>query len=287
MRYYPLTEDRIKKWKAEGRGSGTKDTWNPWLHRTDFPSKGKQTVDPVFAQGREMHFLSYLERNFYLIYRLSADVDWIQEQVNWDREESRKIAKELGIKHPRDPGSQTDIVMTTDLVVHKLESKSGQRTLFRSVKPGRELMDHNQMEHAEIERRLCERHGGSLIFMTESSLGPPCLLRNADKLYMHRDLDRRPFALSFPGALESVSAEVTGEILHAQSSNYRLYEFTTQLNDQRGWPRGTAASVALFLIDQHKLAVNPTRHLLDDYPISEIAALTAFRSSQKLVARAA
>lgn len=274
MRYYPFTEQRRVKWEKEGRGTGTQDTWNAWLHRGDFSSSGNQTLQPAYASQRLMHWFSSLENNFFLIARTSPSTIWIQDQVPHDREKSRHICKKLGIQHPRDPNSLVDIVMTTDCVIHALGSSGKKIRIPRSVKPAADLEVHNQMEHAEVERRLWLDEGEELRFYSTSSLGPPVLLKNAEKLYMHRDLDAQTFILSYPGGFDAAAEIVREEIMRAGSSSMGLFDFATRLNDRRGWPPGTATSIALFLLDRHQLKARLSEHLLDSYPVAKIAALT-------------
>jgi hypothetical protein len=64
VRTYPFTEDRKALWEREGRGTGDGETWNPWLHRGDFNSRGIATIDSLYGDnGREIHDFSVPERN--------------------------------------------------------------------------------------------------------------------------------------------------------------------------------------------------------------------------------
>ena len=66
----------------------------------------------------------------------SDSVTDIREQFPLDRDETRQIAAAMGVKHPADSASQTDIVMTTDFMisVHVLDTVT---LLARSVKPAK------------------------------------------------------------------------------------------------------------------------------------------------------
>jgi len=287
MRYYPFTEKRRALWEKEGRGTGTQDSWNAWLHRGDFSSTGNQSIQPAYAGNRLLHWFSSLENNFFLIARTSPSTVWVQDQVPHDRELSRRLCRKLGIQHPMDPDSRVDIVMTTDCVIHKRDSTGKIIRMPRSVKPGKSLQEHNQTEHAEIERLLWLEQGEELRFYSENSLGPPNLLKNAEKLYMHRDMDAQTFTLGYPGGFEAAADVVHGEILRASSSNQGLYDFTALLNERRGWPPGTATSIALFLLDRHRLRARLDSHLLDVYPVAEIATRTCEQEGRTLAVHAA
>ncbi len=111
------TPEAIKKLIKEGRGAGTGPTYRAWLNIWDVPSKGRRHRIYCAKVGRELHLLSDLERQCAFAGEYTAQVVDIREQLPllplW---ETQQIAIELGIRHPRDPGAQHDIVMTTDQV---------------------------------------------------------------------------------------------------------------------------------------------------------------------------
>lgn len=115
-----------------------------------------------------MHLMSDLERNavFELEWRGALD---IREQFPLDRERTRSIARELGVRHPRDPRSGVDIVMTTDVVVD-LAIASGSRLVPHFVKPAGELGKRRIQEKFEIERIYWEQLGLRLQVLTDREL---------------------------------------------------------------------------------------------------------------------
>ena len=88
-----VTEQRI----AEGRGKGTGASYNPWLHVQDVATDGRAWRIKDWKTGRDHHFLSDHEHNYYLIASWSQKVVDIREQFPLPlaacrRERSRGLA---------------------------------------------------------------------------------------------------------------------------------------------------------------------------------------------------
>ena len=107
--------------------------------------------------GRLHHLLSgNLEQAAFLEFDWSDAVAEIREQFPLDRDETREIAAEMGISHPRDPKTQVDMVMTTDFVLD-IHSQEGTYLLAWAIKPAEELRSRRTIDKLEIERRYWER----------------------------------------------------------------------------------------------------------------------------------
>lgn len=286
-RTYPFTEARKEKWEREGRGTGSGDTWNPWLHRGDFSSRGIATIDSLVGDnGREIHTLSSQERTAWQIYNCSPALVTAEEQVPYDREVSRRFAREMGISHPRDPESGVDIVVTTDVIVTMQQPTGRPVKLARSVKPEHELQSPNQAEHAELEKRLAAHVGiQNFAFLIERSF-PAQLAQNADLLYMHRDLHKQTEPLKYGGSFEYVSSEVRDRILAART-DAPLSEFCITLNRDLKWPPGLALRAALHLIRWHKLTANLLTLPIPAQSVLEIARASGGPSIKHFGPRAA
>jgi hypothetical protein len=269
-RVYPTTEERIERWKREGRGTGTFDTWNPWLHIGDFSSKGKVSRDPVTGPGgRLVHVLSAGERWMYLNYSFRPNVEGLQEQFPLDRDETLALANALNIAHPRDPESRVDIVMTTDLLVtYRVGGHLRQMAL--SAKPIYQLPSHNVAEHSELERRYWERRGIAWRYVTDSEKCIPSTLKaNLELLYINRALDLQAEPLGYEGSLVHVCDVVRRGVLHCTAS-MGLEDFCVQLNREHRWPPGVAIRAALHLIASAQLSCEFARSYLPRLPVIAI-----------------
>lgn len=157
-RRYSFDDDKLARFQNEGRGLGEGADYRPWLTIHDVPSTGRCSRIHCRKTGREHHLLSDIETALFYILDWSDSVTDIREQFPLDRDVTRKIATEMGVRHPRDTSSKIDIVMTTDfLVSQQINGKS--RLLARSVKPSDELDDARVLEKQEIERRYWQTKG--------------------------------------------------------------------------------------------------------------------------------
>jgi TnsA endonuclease N terminal len=108
--------------------------------------------------GRIHHLLSDLERDTFFLFDWRESVCDIREQFPLDREVTLRIADQLGVRHPRDPISDTPIIMTTDLLIDTMRG-SRVAMLARAVKPEDELDKSRVLEKLEIERRYWTEQG--------------------------------------------------------------------------------------------------------------------------------
>ncbi|KGA96363.1 transposase [Alkalihalobacillus alcalophilus ATCC 27647 = CGMCC 1.3604] len=109
---------KIDKWIKEGRGTGSGADYQPSLKIQDVSSLGRSTRLKGIKTGRQHGFLSDLERNYFYLTEFSDVIVDIREQFPLlPQEETIVIAEELGIKHPADPKTGVQIVMTTDFLL--------------------------------------------------------------------------------------------------------------------------------------------------------------------------
>ncbi len=114
---YAFDEDKIALFYKEGRGSDRGAAYKPWLTVRDEPSSGRSHRPNGLKTGRVHHLLSDIERDLFFLFDWPESVTDIREQFPLDRQITQRIADQLGIRHPRDTGTQVPLVMTTDLLV--------------------------------------------------------------------------------------------------------------------------------------------------------------------------
>lgn len=165
-RQIKMTEQVIGERYRAGRGCGDGDAYQPWLDVHDLSSLGLSTRVPCPKTGRLHHLLSGLETGIFMEFMLMPDVTDIQEQYPLDREDTRAIALGMGVAHPTYPGGKVDVVMTTDLVVHR-QTANGIVRSARSVKPVAELDDARTLLKLEIERRYWAARGVQWMLATD------------------------------------------------------------------------------------------------------------------------
>lgn len=164
------TPEAINKLVREGRGTGVGPTYQRWLNIWDVPSKGRRHRIYCTKVGRELHLLSDLERRCAFVGEYMPEVVDIQEQFPllplW---ETQQIAIELGIRHPRDPGTRRDIVMTTDQV-WTMVVPGVSATQAMNVKYGRDQRRRRVIEKRAIEEEYWGRRGVELVDFHEHSI---------------------------------------------------------------------------------------------------------------------
>ena len=151
-RRYSFDENKILRFIKEGRGQGHGKDYKPWLTIQDVPSIGRSSRKNSLKTGRKHHLLSDNETGLFVLFDWSDAVIDIREQFPLNRETTKSIATEMGVRHPADSETHIDIVMTTDFVVD-LRTENGIKHLVRSVKPRDDLNDVRTLEKLEIDRR--------------------------------------------------------------------------------------------------------------------------------------
>jgi hypothetical protein len=166
---YRMDEARIARFLKEGRGSGIGADYKPWLTIQDVSSLGRSSRISSSKTDRQHHLLSDLETGLFLLLEWDDQVTDIREQFPLDRDVTRMLASKMGIVHPRDTHTMTDIVMTTDMLVD-LDLDAGSRQIAFSVKPSAKLEDGRTLEKLELERRYWARAKTPWYLVTEQEL---------------------------------------------------------------------------------------------------------------------
>lgn len=181
-----MTESKIARFVREGRGTGEGAQYRPWLTTHDLSSLGRSTRMLSRRHRRVHHLFSDIEKGAFLSYDWRDDVADVREQFPLDRGLTRVIAAEAGIRHPRDPHSRVDVVMTTDLLVTFADGS----LLSVACKTSEGLRNRRAMEKLEIERLYWARLGRRWALWTERSISK---VRVGNLAYLHEfvDADRR------------------------------------------------------------------------------------------------
>jgi len=224
-----------------GQGSGT--DYKPWLRVNDVKSKGLSTKIKGITSHRTHQFVSSIETQFFYFADHEPGVIDIREQFPLlPLNLSIRIASELGIKHPRVPGTSVENVMTTDFLLTVLTS-SGERYLAVSAKPRDKLCDKRTMEKQEIERQwwsilgvpfrvFCGDDNTSIQARNLADISAPC---------------RRGYSLK-PQLVDRASKVITTGI-------FRLDQCIDRLKKQCGITTNQARNLLLSLIHAGYLVV--------------------------------
>ncbi|QIL19763.1 TnsA endonuclease N-terminal domain-containing protein [Thermomonas sp. HDW16] len=185
---YGFDEAKIARFQKEGRGTGQGKDYLPWLTIQDVASNGRVTRVYSFKTDRSHHLLSDLETGLFHMLDWSTSVVDMREQYPLDREVTRDIARQMGIQHPRDTRTQTDIVMTTDFLVDIRRAMQKGLAAY-SVKPAAELDDARTLDKLELERRYWQLKKVPWFLVTDKDL-PKRRILNLAWLHEMRSLDQ-------------------------------------------------------------------------------------------------
>lgn len=164
-----MTDKKIERYIQEGRGQGEGAEYTPWLKVGDFSSRGRshRIKDP--KTGREHHFFSDLEADYFWHLIWNDNIVDIREQYPLlPVEEVETIALQLGYRYPCEPGENTRHVMTTDFLI-TAKGDDCEYIAARFVKYTKDLKNSRTLEKFEIEREYWANRGIELMAVTEES----------------------------------------------------------------------------------------------------------------------
>jgi hypothetical protein len=248
----------------EGCGQGTGCAYKAWLDARSFASVGMTfRVFGVTVPRLYTLFSKQEHRTFLLLDHNSRTRD-IRENFPLPLELTRRLARELGIRHPRYPGSTDDMVMTVDFLVDMLAGSGPVRPYAVSVKPASKLEEFRVVEKQQLERATSQALGFTHLII------PPSLLEtqraaNLDWMYSGASNDGMPddYRVSF---LEHV-ARFGREFPHATEPT--LARYCAAFEVRHSLEPGTGLDVAKFLLRSHRLVTDlelggiPQRSLCD------------------------
>jgi hypothetical protein len=261
-RRYAFDERKYEKWLAEGRGKGLLSDYKPWLTIHDVPSTGLSVRFFGRKTERLHHLLSSGEASACLEFDWDDNVADIREQYPLDRDETRAIAAEMGVRHPRDRDTHTDIVMTTDFLLD-VASQAGTWRIAWAVKPEEELDDPRVVDKLEIERRYWKKRNVRWYLSTEKE---------------HRELrTQNLFWLAELRSLENVLAphpdywtDRCRTFLAVASGHRTLSEVRTDLEDHHGFAQADMVTVIRYLAANKVIGFNPDIKFDIGGPVSQL-----------------
>jgi hypothetical protein len=249
-RRYGFDEEKLARFLKEGRGKGRGKEYQPWLTVQDVSSLGRSSRIHSRKTGREHHLLSDIETALFLLLDWSDAVTDIREQFPLDRDMTRRIAADMGVRHPTDSQSKIDIVMTTDFVV-SMRTGDAITVAARSVKPASELDKARTIEKQEIERRYWQVKGVDWGLVTNLDL-PTQRIKNLRWLHEMQSLQH--MMAPHPGYWD----ERCGRFLSClpQATGMSIKQFVRLLENTQGFAIGEALTVVRHLAANKRIAID-------------------------------
>jgi len=245
------TAETRQRWLSEGRGQGDGKNYKGWLttHDVNAPVSYKsRLIDRCHM--RLCHLLSSIEERGFLYFDYCRSTLALYDQYRLDLDETIAIAKQLGIEHPRVPGTREYWDMTTDLVcINHVDNEK--IMLPRSCKMAKDLGDWNNIEHAEIERVYWRRRNRTLKFITEEDRCiPNVLANNLQILKSLRFLQDE--VLPYEGFVDEMRERMQHELAR-RSHGCSLTDFSHAFDVANSLEPGRSLRLALHFIYQHAL----------------------------------
>ena len=211
---------RLLKWNALLRGR----KYRPFLTVRDVPSQGFSHRIKGWRHGRVHHLLSDEEWDTILCLEATLNCLEICEQFALDRERTRIIASQLGIKHPIYVTTKVDKVITTDFLVY-ISTPSGEKRMAISFKEAVEFDGDCErlLEKLEIERIYWLQENVEFVILTERNL-PKMLIENMKIIHAARFYSYKR---------DNLSNDIIEQIFHTLSpmllnSDMRLIDAMTE-----------------------------------------------------------
>lgn len=242
----PRVQARRRK---EGRGVGTGRDYKPELTIQDVSSVGLASRILGWTTGRVHHLMSTLESMVFYTFDWPEAVVDIREQFPLDIEETKAIAAELGIRHPRDPKTKELVTMTTDFLI-TVRNGIHDVVSVHTVKYANQLSSKRVMQKFEIERVYWSRRGLSWSIITELDVDRT-FVTNVQWVHFYRRL------ISLAPLNEHMVRKI--ELLLAPRIYLKqtpLRELTDESDRELSLPAGTSLSVVRHLIANRRLEVN-------------------------------
>lgn len=234
---------------ADGHGQGVGASYKPWLRVQSFSSKGVSNRPFSIKTGRHHELFSNVELAIFLALDWQQDVVDIREQYPLDRDLSRTIADQLGIRHPHYPDTQVPTVMTVDFLVTR-RSHGVERLEAYNAKPEAEAENHQSIAKLEIQRSyfaLLEipHH---LVFETDIPERPISNLT-----WISDALSRDKAKEQYVGYWDEMSeqfGDFLGDEMHRSTT---LADICKQFDSRTGKTAGTGLRAARILLAKHVL----------------------------------
>ena len=165
------TEKKINKFILDGRGSGERAFYKPWILTRELKGASSRKIR-VKGQltGRVHHLLSDLEKKIFFLLEWRYNVYDIREQYPLlPNNATIRIAEENGLRHSKYPYTGLPIVMTTDFFVTKILDGQ-EKHIAICAKYSKDLGNKRVRQKIFIEKKYWEEQGIDFRIFTEKDI---------------------------------------------------------------------------------------------------------------------
>lgn len=272
------SEEKIAALQREGRGTGHGSDYQPWIRVSDFSSRGRSRRPWSAKTGRHHELLSDVEYEVFLALEWSSEILDIQEQYPLDRELTQDIAREIRVRHPHYPGTQTPAVMTVDFFVTKA-SIDGPTELAINAKTEAEAATASSLEKLEIQRRYFQLLGVPHHLIYDCQIPKQ---KTSNLAWIRSSLLKEGESEPRPGYFDEFCGRMAQELVSSRWLELPLNEYCRLFDDRHGLLGGTGLRVARMLMAHRALQVDLDLPNLEEQPVRNFL-MTALPGSLRAV----
>jgi hypothetical protein len=235
-----------------GRGSGSGEIYDPWLHTGEVPSRGRQHRVKGWRHGRPHHLMSNYELWCFYSFEWDKSVVEIREQFPLlPIQKTLALAEEMQIEHPAIRQLKRYNVLTSDF---RLTLQRTQRVdIICTFKEAQELTKPRVQEKLRIEQCFWEAQGLAWSILTEADI-PMVRAKNVERIHnrYHATRVQQDLQLSttkFRAIVKLLTKEV-------QRGDAALNELGLASDERLGLDPGTSLAVAYHCIAARLWPIN-------------------------------
>jgi hypothetical protein len=148
------TEGTYKRFLSEGRGTGNKETYRPWLQISDLASRGRSIRRFSRKENRVIHL--FTDQQLYYALLLEWDLSVLSFKEQYPLLDTDAIIDQLDerlLKRLKGSGSDIPHVMLTTFLITAIDEQGKEYQYARTIKDAAELEKNQTIERLELQRR--------------------------------------------------------------------------------------------------------------------------------------
>jgi hypothetical protein len=253
-----INKQKIEKWDKQGRCQGTFEDYLSWLTKQDVASDGRCHRLKGNISQRKYELFSDLEKKVFNIFEFATNTINIREQFKLDFEETKRIAEEYNIPHPKDPKTKEFIPMTTDFVI-TLEKSGEVFDLAIACKYVSDLGSKRTIEKLEIEKLFWEKQNKLWRIMTEMHVNDT-FAANIQYVRNVYNIKRTAFLSQLD---DEYLREITEILKYDLVGDVCVAEFCRDFDLRFALPKGSSLILVRHLIASHQICCDMEKAMLN------------------------
>lgn len=245
------TTQKMERYLAEGRGSGERESYKPWIRTGDYKSQGRSTRIRSWTAHRTHHLLSDNEtRYFYLLDWEPSVTDLREHYPLLDLLDVLGEPDDISLQKYQDKDTGTPLVLTLTFLITTQSPNGDERMVARSIKSSYELEKPSVVERFELMRRYFAAKGIEWGLVTEKEI-PLAKAKNIEWVHAAKEIDNEAGLAN--GHFEELLQLLVDQLGSNSASVRRI---TTDFDTQMHLEKGTGLLFFKHLVATRRLKVN-------------------------------